>query len=99
MLFDEVEKAHVAVFDTLLQVLDEGRLTDGLGNTVNFKSTVIILTSNLGAAHLLSGLTAGTPMEDAHEQVLKKVEHERPKLASFFLSPKQTFVSVYSMFC
>ena len=49
VLFDEVEKAHSDVFDILLQVLDDGRLTDGQGRTVDFRNTVIILTSNLGA--------------------------------------------------
>ncbi|MGH9722935.1 MAG: AAA family ATPase, partial [Bryobacteraceae bacterium] len=52
VLFDEIEKAHHDVFNVLLQVLDEGRLTDGQGHTVDFKNTVIILTSNLGAEHL-----------------------------------------------
>src|SRR5699024_6508238 len=49
VLFDEVEKAHPDVFDTLLQVLDDGRLTDGQGRTVDFRNTLLILTSNLGA--------------------------------------------------
>ena len=49
VLFDEVEKAHADVFNILLQVLDEGRLTDGKGNVVDFRNTIIILTSNLGA--------------------------------------------------
>ncbi|CAN6354639.1 unnamed protein product [Urochloa humidicola] len=56
ILFDEVEKAHVSVFNTLLQVLDDGRLTDGQGRTVDFRNTVIIMTSNLGAEHLLAGM-------------------------------------------
>ena len=56
VVFDEVGKAHISVFNTLLQVLDEGRLTDGQGRTVDFRNTVIITTSNLGAKHLLSGL-------------------------------------------
>ncbi|KAK8559383.1 hypothetical protein V6N13_026808 [Hibiscus sabdariffa] len=49
VLFDEVEKAYISVFNTLLQVLDDGRLTDGQGRTVDFRNTVIIMTSNLGA--------------------------------------------------
>ena len=49
VLFDEVEKAHPDVFDVLLQVLDEGRLTDGQGRTVDFRNTILILTSNLGS--------------------------------------------------
>src|SRR5690606_20373720 len=52
VLFDEIEKAHPDVFNTLLQVLDDGRLTDGQGRTVDFKNTVIILTSNVGSAEL-----------------------------------------------
>src|SRR5207249_4331629 len=52
ILFDEVEKAHPDVFNTLLQVLDDGRLTDGQGRTVDFKNTVVILTSNVGTTEL-----------------------------------------------
>lgn len=52
ILFDEVEKAHPDVFNVLLQVLDDGRLTDGQGRTVDFRNTIIVLTSNLGAQHL-----------------------------------------------
>ncbi len=58
ILFDEVEKAHPDVFNILLQVLDDGRITDSQGRTVDFKNTVIILTSNLGSAHLLDGIDA-----------------------------------------
>ena len=57
MLLDEIEKAHPDVFNTLLQVLDDGRLTDGQGRTVNFRNTVIIMTSNIGSAYLLDGVT------------------------------------------
>ena len=52
ILFDEVEKAHADVWNVLLQVLDDGRLTDGQGRTVDFKNTVLVLTSNLGSAHI-----------------------------------------------
>jgi ATP-dependent Clp protease ATP-binding subunit ClpB len=55
VLFDEIEKAHPEVFNVLLQVLDDGRLTDGQGRTVDFRNTVIIMTSNLGSTYLLSG--------------------------------------------
>lgn len=55
ILFDEVEKAHPDVFNVLLQVLDDGRLTDGQGRTVNFKNTLLIMTSNLGSDRLLEG--------------------------------------------
>ena len=56
VLFDEVEKAHPDVFNVLLQVLDDGRITDSQGRTVDFKNTIIIMTSNLGSAHLLEGI-------------------------------------------
>ena len=57
VLFDEIEKAHADVFNTLLQVLDDGRLTDAQGRTVNFRNTVIIMTSNIGSQYLLDGVT------------------------------------------
>ena len=59
VLFDEVEKAHPKILNVLLQVMDDGRLTDGQGNTVDFTSTVIMLTSNLGSKQLLEGYEAG----------------------------------------
>ncbi|WCJ20204.1 Chaperone protein ClpB [Euphorbia peplus] len=81
ILFDEVEKAHLSVFNTLLQVLDDGRLTDGQGRTVDFRNTVIIMTSNLGAEHLLSGLTGKCSMQVARDGVLQEVsKHFRPEL-------------------
>ncbi len=58
ILFDEVEKAHPDVFNILLQVLDDGRITDSQGRTVDFKNTIIILTSNLGSQYLLAGINA-----------------------------------------
>jgi ATP-dependent Clp protease ATP-binding subunit ClpB len=58
VLFDEIEKAHHDVFNTLLQVLDDGRLTDAQGRTVNFRNTVLIMTSNIGSQYLLEGVTA-----------------------------------------
>ena len=67
VLFDEIEKAHPDVFNTLLQVLDDGRLTDSKGRTVNFKNTLIIMTSNLGS-HLLQG---NTPQNEAVAQVME----------------------------
>jgi ATP-dependent Clp protease ATP-binding subunit ClpB len=54
VLFDEVEKAHAEVFNVLLSILDDGRVTDAKGRTINFSNTVIIMTSNLGAEHLLT---------------------------------------------
>ncbi len=58
ILFDEIEKAHQDVFNVLLQILDDGRVTDAQGRTVDFKNTVIIMTSNIGSQHLLEGVTA-----------------------------------------
>lgn len=72
ILFDEVEKAHPDVFNVLLQVLDDGRLTDGQGRTVDFRNTLIILTSNLGS-DILAGLDEGQPSEAARDQVMDVV--------------------------
>jgi ATP-dependent Clp protease ATP-binding subunit ClpB len=69
ILFDEVEKAHPDVFNILLQVLDDGRITDSQGRTVDFINTVIILTSNLGSRHLLEGVTGDTIPEAVREAV------------------------------
>ncbi len=69
VLFDEVEKAHPDVFNILLQVLDDGRITDSQGRTVDFKNTIIILTSNLGSAAILDGIDeSGQISEQAKEQ-------------------------------
>jgi len=76
VLFDEVEKAHTEVFNVLLQVLDDGRLTDGQGRTVDFTNTVIILTSNLGSEYLLSGESVQTSREKVMSVVRK---HFRPE--------------------
>ena len=72
ILFDEVEKAHPDVFNVLLQVLDDGRLTDGQGRTVDFRNTMIVLTSNLGSEYL-AALPDGAPATDAREQVMSVV--------------------------
>src|SRR4051812_38813024 len=72
ILFDEVEKAHSDVFNILLQVLDDGRLTDGQGRTVDFRNTIIVLTSNLGAEYL-AALLEGQAAEIAREQVMEVV--------------------------
>ena len=70
VLFDEIEKAHPDVFNILLQVLDDGRITDSQGRTVDFKNTIIILTSNLGSSYLLDGIDGnGEISEDAKEKV------------------------------
>ncbi len=68
VLFDEVEKAHPDVFNVLLQVLDDGRITDSQGRTVDFKNTVIILTSNLGSEYLLSGINADGSIDEGAKQ-------------------------------
>jgi ATP-dependent Clp protease ATP-binding subunit ClpB len=79
ILFDEVEKAHSDVFNILLQVLDDGRLTDGQGNVVDFTNTIIVLTSNLGS-HYLTGLVDGQSVEDVEPQVMEIVRsHFRPE--------------------
>jgi ATP-dependent Clp protease ATP-binding subunit ClpB len=72
ILFDEVEKAHPDVFNVLLQVLDDGRLTDGHGRTVDFRNTLIVLTSNLGSEYL-AALPAGQPAHAARDQVMEVV--------------------------
>jgi ATP-dependent Clp protease ATP-binding subunit ClpB len=82
VLFDEVEKAHKNVFNVLLQVLDDGRLTDGQGRTVDFSNVVVIMTSNLGAEHLLRDLKQGdtTVPQSTKEKVLSEVRHHfRPE--------------------
>jgi ATP-dependent Clp protease ATP-binding subunit ClpB len=78
LLLDEVEKAHPDVFNVLLQVLDDGRLTDGQGRTVDFKNTVIVMTSNLGS-HMIMQMS-GQPSEDIREAVMGEVkQHFRPE--------------------
>jgi ATP-dependent Clp protease ATP-binding subunit ClpB len=72
ILFDEIEKAHPDVFNVLLQVLDDGRVTDSQGRTVDFKNTIIILTSNIGSQYLLEGIGADGEIEsDAQEMVMR----------------------------
>ncbi len=71
VLFDEIEKAHPDVFNTLLQVLDDGRLTDAQGRTADFRNAVIIMTSNIGSEYLLDGVTSGGEIKpDARERVM-----------------------------
>jgi ATP-dependent Clp protease ATP-binding subunit ClpB len=81
VLFDEIEKAHPDVFNTLLQILEDGRLTDAQGRTVNFRNTVIIMTSNIGSLHLLDGLTDdGEIRGDARDRVMGELRtHFRPE--------------------
>jgi ATP-dependent Clp protease ATP-binding subunit ClpB len=81
VLFDEVEKAHADVFNTLLQVLDDGRLTDAQGRTVDFRNAVIIMTSNIGSEYLVGDATSdGEIKPDARERVLAEMRlHFRPE--------------------
>jgi ATP-dependent Clp protease ATP-binding subunit ClpB len=73
ILFDEIEKAHPDVFNVLLQVLDDGRITDSQGRTVDFKNTIIIMTSNLGSRYLLEGVTGDTIPESVRESVMAEL--------------------------
>ena len=81
ILFDEIEKAHPDVFNVLLQILDDGRLTDSQGRTVDFKNTVIIMTSNIGSLYLLEGVTdSGEIKEAARQQVMTEMRRQfRPE--------------------
>ena len=81
VLFDEVEKAHPDVFNVLLQVLDDGRITDSQGRTVDFKNTIIIMTSNLGSQYLLDGIDAdGNISPEAEKEVMEDLQgHFRPE--------------------
>jgi ATP-dependent Clp protease ATP-binding subunit ClpC len=83
ILFDEIEKAHPNVFDTLLQILEDGHLTDGQGRTVDFKNTIIIMTSNLGTRDIQKGMSIGfaanVDKRGDHERMKSKVEEELKK--------------------
>jgi len=89
LLFDEVEKAHPDVFNLLLQILDEGRLTDNKGKTVDFKNTIVILTSNIGAQEIMEKMEEkikdGDFTSKEAEEVRKELEKQLlPKLQTFF---------------
>ncbi|MGN0494841.1 MAG: ATP-dependent chaperone ClpB [Lachnospiraceae bacterium] len=81
VLFDEIEKAHPDVFNVLLQVLDDGRITDSKGKTVDFKNTILIMTSNIGSSYLLEGIDEnGEITEEAKNQVMNELRmHFRPE--------------------
>ncbi len=81
VLFDEIEKAHPDVFNVLLQVLDDGRITDSQGRTVDFKNTIIILTSNIGSSYILEGINAnGTISEESRDNVYRILRQQfRPE--------------------
>ena len=77
LLFDEIEKAHPDVFNVMLQILDDGRLTDGQGRTVDFKNTIVIMTSNIGSHRILEyrGLNEGGDYEMMKRTVLEEMRH------------------------
>ena len=81
VLFDEIEKAHPDVFNILLQVLDDGRITDSLGKTVDFKNTILIMTSNIGSQYLLEGIDPlGNIKPEARDAVMRDLQaHFRPE--------------------
>ncbi|MFR4823138.1 MAG: AAA family ATPase, partial [Blautia sp.] len=81
VLFDEIEKAHPDVFNVLLQVLDDGRITDSQGRTVDFKNTILIMTSNIGSQYLLDGIQDdGSISEEARNLVMQDLRaHFRPE--------------------
>ena len=80
VLFDEIEKAHPDVFNVFLQIMDDGRLTDGKGRHVDFKNTILIMTSNIGSAYLQQAGAAPDKQEEAHEQVMEALRgHFKPE--------------------
>jgi len=85
ILFDEIEKAHKRVFDAFLQILDSGRMTDGKGNVINFKNTIIIMTSNIGSEIIRYGLEHDHPQEVIEEALLGELNsHFRPEFLNRF---------------
>lgn len=87
VLFDEIEKAHPKVFETLLQVLDDGRMTDGQGKVVDFKNTLIVMTSNMGQQHILRSLLGQTPTDQSIELCTQEVMWQlKQKVAPEFIN-------------
>ena len=86
VLFDEIEKAHPDVFNVLLQVLDDGRLTDNKGRTVNFKNTIIIMTSNLGSSLIRERFEHLTP--DNHDEVIERTRHDVMEMLKKTIRPE-----------
>jgi ATP-dependent Clp protease ATP-binding subunit ClpB len=85
ILFDEIEKAHPRVFDTLLQILDAGRMTDGKGETVDFRNTIVIMTSNIGAHIIREGLEEDYPFEAIEMAIFDEIKnHFRPEFLNRF---------------
>ncbi len=103
VLFDEVEKAHPDVFNVLLQVLDDGRITDSQGRTVDFKNTILIMTSNIGADYLLEGIREdGTIQEESQKMVMNELRaHFRPeflnRLDEIILFKPLTKMNIYAI--
>ncbi|HEY4961842.1 MAG TPA: AAA family ATPase, partial [Terriglobales bacterium] len=80
VLFDEIEKAHPDVFNIFLQIMDDGRLTDGKGRHIDFKNTIVIMTSNIGSSYLQQAGAAPDKQEEAHEQVMDALRtHFKPE--------------------
>jgi len=76
ILLDEIEKAHKDVFNVLLQILDDGRVTDSQGRTIDFKNTIIIMTSNIGSEYLLEGIDAeGNILVETEEAVMNSLKN------------------------
>ncbi len=73
ILFDEVEKAHPDIFNVLLQMLDDGRLTDSKGHTVNFSNTIIIMTSNIGSEKIITSLQENKPKDDLRDELMTEL--------------------------
>lgn len=87
VLFDEIEKAHPKIFETLLQVLDDGRMTDGQGKVVDFKNTIIVMTSNMGQEHILSALSGRTASDSEIEVCTNNVMQQlRQRVAPEFIN-------------
>ena len=103
VLFDEVEKAHPDVFNVLLQVLDDGRITDSQGRTVDFKNTILIMTSNIGSAYLLDGIdTDGNISQESQDAVMDDLRaHFRPeflnRLDEMIMFKPLTKADIYSI--
>ncbi len=92
ILFDEIEKAHPEVFNILLQVLDEGRLTDGKGRTVNFRNTIIIMTSNIGSTFLKQKGSIGFLVDDSQEKA-EQLEYKNKLMSALMSKFKPEFVN------
>jgi ATP-dependent Clp protease ATP-binding subunit ClpB len=94
VLFDEIEKAHPDVFNVLLQILDDGRMTDGQGRTVDFKNTIIIMTSNVGSQFLPRLDDAAVPPSEAPDLIVKKSRRVRGTQGSRIRVERQSAVTL-----